>query len=142
MEVGYFFAICAAIIWGIVYTIDQKILLSTSPFILLFFYSLVTTLVMLPFAILDKEAFKSIFFGNKKNLWLILACVLLSAVANFLILTGIKKLDAATASIIEIAYPFFVVLFSYVFFRSTPNVYFFIGGALILVGVVVVVKLA
>ena len=56
--------------------------------------------------------------------------IVLAAVANFLIFSGIKMVGASSASIIEIMYPFFVVLFSFIFFRTTPSTYFIIGAIL------------
>ncbi|MBU0721939.1 DMT family transporter [Patescibacteria group bacterium] len=68
--------------------------------------------------------------------------IILGTLANFFIFSGIKRLDASTASIVEISYPFFIVLFSYVLFRSTPNIYFFIGGILVFIGSVIIIKFA
>jgi drug/metabolite transporter (DMT)-like permease len=77
---------------------------------------------------------------DRSSLYLIIFEAVLVVLANFLIFSGIKSLDASTASIIEIAYPFFVVLFSYVIFLSTPNIYFFIGGILVFVGCSIIIK--
>jgi drug/metabolite transporter (DMT)-like permease len=71
-----------------------------------------------------------------------ISSVILAIVANFLIFSGIKALNATDASIIEIAYPFFVALFSYFVFKSNPNVYFFLGGTLIFIGSIIIMKFA
>lgn len=42
------------------------------------------------------------------------------------------ELNATFVSMIEVAYPLFVVLFSFLFFRTVPNLWFFAGGALIM----------
>lgn len=142
METGFIYAIGAAITWGLVYAIDQKILTSVAPMTLLFVTSIVTAIIMLPFVFFDNGSIKSLLASGKNNLSLIFISIILGTLASFFILSGIKKLDASTASIVEISYPFFVVLFSYVLFRSTPNIYFFIGGILVFIGSVIIIKFA
>jgi drug/metabolite transporter (DMT)-like permease len=142
MEAGFLYAIGAALTWGLVYVIDQKILLDVSPMVLLFINSVIAAAMMLPFIFLSNGSIKEVIVSGKSNWLLIIAAVALATLASFFILTGIKILGASTASMIEITYPFFVVLFSYILFRSTPNVYFFVGGALVFAGSMIIVKLA
>ncbi len=142
MEIGFIYAIGAAITWGLVYAIDQKILSNITPISLLFINSIITAIIMLPFLFFSNNSVKQFLALDRANLSLVIFEALLVMLANFLIFSGIKNLDASTASIIEIAYPFFVVLFSYIIFRSTPNIYFFLGGALVFLGSVVIIKLA
>jgi len=142
MNIGFLFAIGAAVIWGLVYALDQKILHDVSPVVLLFVQSLFSAVLVAPFVLLGKGLFKGLLAVGRPTLLLMLATVVLVTSANFCIFSGIKSLDASTASIIEIAYPFFVVLFSYLIFRTTPNVYFFIGGLLVFAGSVLIVKFA
>ena len=142
MESGFIYAIGAAITWGLVYAIDQKILSNMTPMTFLFIASVATTILILPFMFLSGGSIKDVFVSDKTNWPLIILSVALAALANFLIFSGIKNLDASTASIIEIAYPFFVVLFSYILFRSTPNMYFFIGGVLVFIGSIIIIKFA
>lgn len=97
---------------------------------------------MLPFVFFDNSSIKNVLSSGRLNLSLIITSIILAIIANFLIFSGIKILDASTASIIEIAYPFFVVLFSYIFFKSHPNIYFFIGGILIFAGSIIIMKFA
>ena len=141
-NLGFICAIGAAVMWGIVYALDQKILSSLSPLAYLFVSSLFTAIVVLPFLLSDHGSMKSIFSSSGTTLFIIIAAVVLAAAANFLIFSGIKILGADTASIIEIAYPFFVVFFSFLLFRSTPNAYFFLGGGLIFIGSVIIIKFA
>jgi len=134
MNLGFIYAAGAAITWGLVYAIDQRILSSTFPVTLLFFNSLVTAIVMLPVMLFDHGSIKTLLSSGKATLTLLIVSLLLAALANFLIFSGIKLVGASSASIIEISYPFFVVLFSLIFFPAVPNTYFFIGGVLIFVG--------
>jgi drug/metabolite transporter (DMT)-like permease len=142
MNIGFIFAIGAAMIWGLAYAIDQKILSNVSPVTLLFVSSLLAAIITLPFVISNSENLKNLTGSGKTILLLIIASGVLATLANFLIFSSIKNLNASLASIIEIAYPFFVVLFSFILFRSSLNIYFFIGGTLIFIGSVIIIKFA
>lgn len=141
MNIGFLYAIGAAVVWGLVYAIDQKILSSIPPITLLFIDSILAALIMLPFVFFNGSV-KTLATTSRGNWGLILASIALATLANFLIFSGIKRLDASIASMIEIAYPFFVVLFSFILFKATPNIYFFLGGALIFIGSIIIIKLA
>ncbi len=137
---GFLFAGGAAVVWGLVYTIDQIILSTVSPFALLFIDSVLTMIVMLPFILFDHHPLKPLLNASPKTFFLMLLSVILAALAGFLIFAGIKRIGASEASIIEIAYPFFVVLFSFLIFKSKPNIYFLVGGILIFLGSVIIIK--
>ncbi len=141
-SVGFLYAIGAAVTWGLVYTLDQKILSNVSPITLLFIDSLITAILMLPFVFFDNGSVKALFSSGKTNLALVGLSLALALLANFLIFSSIKIVGSSAASIIEIAYPFFVILFSFILFRSTPNIYFFMGGILIFIGSIIIIKLA
>lgn len=134
MNIGFAYAAGAAITWGLVYAIDQKILLGVSPVALLFINSIVTAIIMLPLLLLNPGLIESLIHSGKTNLYLILLSLLLAALANYFIFTAIKSVGASSASIIEIAYPFFVVLFTLLIFRTVPDLWFLFGGLLIFIG--------
>lgn len=134
MNIGFIYAIGAAVTWGLVYTIDQKILSFTSPMTLLFVDSLISALIILPFVFFEHGSISSLLSSGKTNIALLILSIVLAGAANFLIFSGIKLIGASSASIIEIAYPFFVVLFTMLFFRTTPSLSMIIGGVLIFIG--------
>jgi drug/metabolite transporter (DMT)-like permease len=136
---GYLYAIGAAITWGLVYTIDQRILRGASPFALLFIDSLVTAIILLPVLLFDKGSLASLSGTATKTWLLIIVSLILAAMANFFIFSSIKMIGASYASIFEIAYPFFVVLFSYFAFSVVPNFYFLLGALLIFSGSAIIV---
>ncbi len=139
-SVGLIYATLAAVTWGLVYTIDQKILAKVSPFPLIFITALLTIIVCLPIMLIDPRPLKALLNSGKLNLGLIVLTVLLTALANFFIFSGIKILGASTASIFEIAYPFFVILFSFLLYKTSLNIYFFLGSILIFLGSFVIIK--
>lgn len=140
METGFLYAIGAAVTWGLVYAIGQKILITVSPAMLVFLHAVVAAIIVLPFFFFEGVSLKTIVASGKTNAPLILLSVALATLANFFIFSAIKKLGASTASIIEIAYPFFVVFFSFILFRIFPNPYFFLGAILVFVGTAIIIK--
>ena len=140
--VGFIYAIAAAVTWGLVYTIDQKILDKVSPLSLLFIDSVLIAIITLPILFFDSQSIKVLLGSGKLNLGLIFVSVVLATLANFFIFSGIKILGASTTSIFEIAYPFFVILFSFLIFRTSLNLYFLLGSVFIFVGSLIIIKLA
>ncbi len=140
--VGFIYAIAAAVTWGLVYVIDQKILDKISPLALLFIGSLITMIVTLPILLFDFRPMRELLGSGRSNLILIFVSVILAALANLFIFSGIKTLGAATASVFEIAYPFFVILFSVLIFKTSLNLYFLIGAILIFTGSLIIIKFA
>lgn len=136
---GYLYAIGAAVTWGLVYCVDQKVLRGASPFAFLFINYLISAILLLPVIFFDRHSLVSLSSFSGKTWLLVFASLLLAILANFLIFSSIKILGASTASIFEIAYPFFVVIFSYFIFRSTPSIYFLLGALLIFSGASIIV---
>jgi drug/metabolite transporter (DMT)-like permease len=134
MTTGLLYAFGAAITWGFVYTIDQKILMNVSPLPLLFIDAVITLIIMLPFAVYQRAEIRAALSSGWNNVGLMVLAVALAVIASYLIYCGIQLLGAPTASVIEIAYPFFVVLFTLIFFRTAPSMYVYIGGLLIFSG--------
>ncbi|MES2930819.1 MAG: DMT family transporter [Patescibacteria group bacterium] len=139
MTIGFIYAAGAAITWGLVYAIDGKILSTTSPLALLFVNSVVTTVIMLPFAFSDYESIRTLISSGKGNLGLVASAIILATAGNFFIFSAIKSMDASSASIIEIAYPFFVILFSFILYKTVPTLSFFIGGIFIFIGAAIII---
>jgi drug/metabolite transporter (DMT)-like permease len=137
---GFIYALAAAVTWGLVYTIDQKILTRVSPLSLLFIDSLLVAIITLPIFIFDSGSVKTLLATGKANLFLIVLSVILAALANFFIFSGIKMLDASTASILEIAYPFFVVIFSFIIFKQPISWFFALGAVFIFLGSAIIIK--
>ena len=142
METGIFYAIGAAITWGLVYALDQKLLTVMTPLTILFLNALVAMFLFAPFMLMEANSVRAALNSGKSNLVLLFVTIVLAGLGSFLILTSIKKMDAASASIIEISYPFFVAFFSYLLFKSTPNAYFFVGGVLVFIGSAIIIKFA
>jgi drug/metabolite transporter (DMT)-like permease len=139
---GVLYAIAAAVSWGVVYTIDQRVLRGLSPLTLLFVDSVLTAILLLPVAFLQKSSLSSLS-NTPLRLWgLVVLSLAIAALANYFIFSSIRILGASTASIFEISYPFFVALFAYFAFGAELNFYFVIGAGLILAGSAIIIGLA
>ncbi len=136
---AFLYPIGAAISWGLVYTLDQKILSKLSPLSFLFVYFLVGTILTLPILFLNYQEIKSLSSSGSNNLLLILISTALVVIASFFILSGVKILGAPTASILEIMYPLFVAIFGFLLFRQGISWYFALGGLLIFIGSAIVI---
>jgi len=138
---GLFFAVGAAVTWGAVYTIDQQILGTTPPLALLVLNSIMTVVVLAPLLFFRRISV-TIRAIPPVTCALMIASVVLAALANLLTFASIKRLGASTASVFEIAYPVFVILFSYGFLEVRPSLSFLIGTVLVLVGSAVIIATA
>ena len=82
------------------------------------------------------------FLTDSKTLLAICLVVGLTLLANYFILTAINQLNASLASLFEILYPFFVVIFSVLLFGQTISLPSLLGGGLMMVGAYIVIRFA
>ena len=137
---GFFFAAAAAVTWGLVYTLDQRILLKLSPVSLLFVNSVLSLLATAPFLLWRSDEFHSLFSTTKIHFGLVGSSLALAVLANFFIYSAIRLLGASTASVFEITYPFFVVVFSAALLRENVTGAFLAGAFLIFAGVFLILR--
>ena len=140
-KIGFVYAITAAVTWGLAYTLDQKILEKASPVLLLLFNSVIALIIFLPVAWFTGDLRRSFSFDSE-TLFLVLIAQLLTLIGTLFILAGIKLLGASLASIFEIMYPFFVILFSYLIFGTSVNYFFWIGSGLLFLGSAILIRFA
>ena len=70
--IGIIFAVLASITWGLVFTIDQKILTNISPILWLAISSVLMGVMLLPILFFNKEEIRVILWSGRNNLLLIL----------------------------------------------------------------------
>lgn len=140
---GLIYAIAAAVSWGLVYAIDQKILEKVTPLAFVFASGLFAALVTLPILLInDTAALRGLMEFSKNNSLLMIFALALAILASFFILSAVKLIGANTASIFEIAYPFFVVIFTYLLYRQVVGWPFLAGALLIFGGALIIIKYA
>ena len=134
------YSLIVAITWGVQYAILDKVLVSVPIVVLCFVSSIFNTIFFGVLFYLGNYSsdFKK-YFADKNILRLFILITILYLVSSSLILVAIKNKNATVASLIEISYPIFVVLFSYLFYK---NVHLNIGNSiwwiLILVWIVLI----
>lgn len=138
---GYLYAIGAAITWGLVYAVDQRIMDKISPSLLILINAVFDVIVIIPILLYSDEL-KAIMHIDKST-WKFIAISLVGVLlGSILILTAIKYLGSSKAAIFEIAYPFFVVIFSLLFFDAQINMYFVLGAIFLFIWSAIIVTLA
>ena len=128
----------AAILWGIDYTLTEKVLEKISFTTLLSIELFFGSIVMFIFAMLS-GSYKmdlSALSSSKQTIAFMALIILVFTVANALIVLSIGVKNATLSGLIEISYPLFIALFSWLFFREgNVNVGTAFGGACILIGI-------
>lgn len=136
------YALAAALLWGINYAVSGKLLQGGLSVATLAFLSFGTGTLVLAILILGAggppRVVTEIAGLGKNMLWLYVA-IIASTAAAILTFFAIEEKNATIASLIEISYPFFVALFSWLFFRETEwNLPTLLGGGIIVSGVILV----
>lgn len=131
---GYLYAICAAVAWGLVYALREKTAPFVTPLGAMFLYGITLTAVSGPLLLSGKGSFGNIAVGGWASVGLSLLASAVSVVGVWLILISIDRLGAGLSSVIEISYPLFVVLFYWLLLGQSVNWAVAAGGALIFTG--------
>ncbi|MCB1652326.1 MAG: EamA family transporter [Alphaproteobacteria bacterium] len=138
----FIFALGTAICWGAGYALTEKLLhsgLSGSLFLTIL-YAL-SLPVFLCAAWYDGTLKASLNMFPDMRLFLVLTgTVLFFALGNLLIMQAIIMKDASHANLIEITYPVFTILFTYLFFKNVHIDWTTaLGGLLILGGAALII---
>ncbi len=141
MVLGYTLAILASALWGLTYVLDQKVLSSLSVFKLYFLHSCFGVMIAGLILLFQGQSLTELFSydATKLSVRIVTLTLLVGAVASLAIFGSIQTLGAAKASILEISYPFFVAIFSFLLFRETITLPVLIGGLFIFLGAVIIV---
>ncbi len=131
----YIAALGAAVTWGIYYPLVDMALKRISLFSVILL-SMVPVILVLPLFLRtvseDIETVKSLPASEQ---WVIVSLGLIGLFGEVMVYLAISGKNATLASLIEMTYPLFVVLFAYLFYRQMQvNASVFVGGLMILVG--------
>ena len=136
----YVAALAAAITWGIYYPLVDMALKRISLYSVIVL-SMIPVLLAMPWFMKtvsrDIETVRSLPASEQ---WMILGLGLIGLFGEVMVYLAIHGRNATLASLIEMTYPVFVVIFAWLFFRHmhvTPSV--LIGGLMILVGAAIVI---
>lgn len=136
----YVTALGAAMVWGLHYPLVDNALKRLSPMGVLLLTAIPVLLMSAVFhrhLLADYQAIKGMDWASRL---IIIALAVTSITGSFLLYLSINSRNATLASLIEISYPVFVVLFSYLLFRQShvsPSVLF--GALLVFAGVALII---
>ncbi len=131
------YAVLAAILWGLSYTLDEKVFQShISPLTLLACSMLIGGIIFLIFAYFSHlKTDTVILVQDRKVWWLTLSAIAAANLGTFFIALSIQAKNATLAAIIELFYPFFTILFAWLIFNENYlNTKVAIGGILMFLG--------
>ena len=138
----FFLAVGAAICWGLGYTFAERVFKEGVHHYAFLSFMVASQIIAYPLFFYFSGGDAKAQFEVLKNpyvLGLIVACMAAFILGNAFVFSSIQLKNASLSSIIKIAYPFLVVLFSWLFFRDVQvNLYTILGGVLVFSGVALV----
>jgi drug/metabolite transporter (DMT)-like permease len=134
------YAVLAAILWGLNYSLAEKLLQSISPITLLALEMLTGSIIFLVISyFMQLKSDLTILFTQPKLLWLTMTEIMVVLIASYFIVVSIHSKNATVAGIIELIYPLFTILFTWLLFNeSHVNLPTLLGAMFILVGVIII----
>ncbi len=134
------YAIAASILWGLVYSLSEKIFrYDISPQTLLAAQMCLGGIIFLLFSYnttLKKDM--ALIISNHRLFIILISELVAVIIANYLISLSIQAKDATLAGLIEQSYPIFTIFFTWVIFKEshlTAGV--IIGSIMIFLGIVI-----
>lgn len=128
---GILIANLAAICWGYVYAQTENIMEKMSPIASLASFYVFGGIFLFPLFLLNRKEIFDVATNHSFNFF---STAIIIMLAEFLIIYSIKLMGGSEAAFIEISYPFWTVLFSFLIFKSAPNPYTIFGGVMIMIG--------
>jgi len=146
IEKWMIFAIAAAILWGASYAASGPILRAgMSPLIFYFCWSVITFItatVALLFGGKEKIFLTQLREVGSNNGWFLFS-LLAASIGALMTYLAIGEKNPTLASIIEISYPLFVVVFTWLFFQEFQlNMMTCLGAFFVIFGVMLILKYA
>ena len=135
------YAVSASILWGLSYAIDGQIFKRISVATTLSFACLLTSIILFLISFLRGTLKNDIavISSSKKISFLLISGTIAFVLAELLIGLSINSKSATMAGLIEISYPVFIAIFSYILFKENQiNYSAIIGGLVIFTGIFII----
>jgi drug/metabolite transporter (DMT)-like permease len=138
---GYFLAVAAAVLWGLLYVLDERLLAGMSIYRLYFLHSLAGVAVAGAVLLVQGESPASLFRFSFPGVGplLVMATMAVVVLACLAIFASIQSLGAARAAVLEISYPLFVAIFAWLLYRHPVPWPVVAGGLFIFLGSAIIV---
>lgn len=134
------FAITAALLWGLNYTLTEKILRSISPSTLLACEMLLGAVIfsLISYFTTYKKDLE-VLLSQPHVLWLTILEIVVVLLASFFIVYSVQIKNATLAGIVELIYPLFIIFFTWFLFgENHVDSSVIIGGIFIFIGVLMI----
>lgn len=134
------FAVSASVFWGISYVLSEEIYKKISIFTSLGVASFFVCIIALTIAYFNKSLKTDLtaIVSSKRLFLYVLGGILALLIAELCIGASIVEKNATLAGLIEISYPIFIAIFSYILFRSQVTFPTIIGGVVIFFGIFII----
>jgi len=141
LNLGFVLAVVAAVLWGLTYCLDERVLSSLSVFKLYFLHCLCGMLVAGVILLLQGASPADLVSidTSKSSLPLVGLTLITATAAALSILGSIQLLGANKSAVLEISYPLFVALFSVLLFQGQLQLPVVLGGIFIFIGSAIIV---
>lgn len=138
---GYLLAIAAAVLWGLLYVLDERLLAGISIYRLYFLHSLAGLVVAGAVLLAQGESPASLvrFSFPGAGFPIVLATMAVVVLACLAIFSSIQALGASRAAVLEISYPLFVAIFAWLLYRQPIQWPVIVGGIFIFIGSAIIV---
>ena len=139
--IGLGLAILAAVLWGLTYCLDERVLSTLSVSKLYFLHCVCGMLVAGTILLVQGSTVVGLFRidGGRSSIPLVGVTLVTATAAALAILGSIQLLGAGKSAVLEISYPLFVALFSVLLFRGQLQLPVVIGGIFIFIGSAIIV---
>jgi len=135
------FPILSSILWGLFYAVTGEIVKRMSIFSAISYYSLILSCIFFAIAYFNNSVVSdwNVLKGDNKALLYIIILALSGAAGYFCMFTGVKMKTSTAVAVIEVSYPLFTALFTWIIFRENHLSFGLIfGGILIASGILCV----
>lgn len=135
-----FYALIAAVLWGLNYSLAERVLQNVSAVTLLAMEMLLGAVVFGAIGYFTDLKKDMLYIADNPTLgWILASEVVVVCLASFFIVYSIQAKNATAAAIIELIYPLFTILFTWALFGENHITWSVIaGGILIFIGVLLI----
>jgi drug/metabolite transporter (DMT)-like permease len=139
----FFYAVAAAVLWGLNYTLTERLLKSLSTATVLLAAALGGLVVSVTMGLVGGGFRRdlALLASGGREAWWLAASVAVYLTANLCILASVRGSNATLAAVVETTYPLFTVVFAWLLFRemqATSGT--LLGAVLIIAGVACVLR--